>query len=380
MSNPVDTLENFKVNLNNQEVTGFVARFSVTQSIDQPLMTSVIQFTDAKYQSQQTPAGANLEITVTPTSGKTLKVNHIVEKIDKTSMAVTGKFLSGSVRGVSPEYKNLAIKRITKSYEGNPPEKIVESVLKDIGTNKKFYSGSYKTVPAQFLANRNTPLEIVGKAKKYPGTGSPLVFFEDTKGFNLKSLDELIKQPVVARLIYDHAASTNISRSMTSPNNIFDIEFEFGSFGDNLRKEQGQDTLTSPTGNQSKPGDKAPSIGPGAKSRLVSGVDQTQSNSYIRDTAEQYRARRGQDFSKQEQSLANLSARANILVTLRPDITAGSVIEVKSGGGTGFSDSNPNMSHNGKWLVSKITHICDFTDGGANPYGRSVIQCIGKIE
>jgi hypothetical protein len=379
-NNPIDTLQSVKVTLNGQEVTGFLRRLSVSQSIEQPLMTSIIQFTDARYQSQQAPAGSKIEINVTPNNGRTLKVEHIVEKLDKTSMAVTGKFLVGDIRGVSPEYKDFVTKRITKSYEGQPPEKIIESVLKEAGSKKKLTSGSYKTVPAQFLANRNTTVEVIDKAKKHPGKGSALFFWEDVQGFNLKSVDELVKQSVVAQLIYDHAAYTKAERSMTSPNNIFDMEFEFGSYGDTLKGDQGQDTLVAPSGNQFKQGDKAPSTNEGTKSRLMSGLNQTQFNNYVRDTTEQYKAKRGQDFSKQEQSLAQLTARATFLVTLRPDITAGSVIQLKTGGGTGFSDSNPEMSHNGKWLVQKITHVCDFTDGSATPYGRSIIECIGKIK
>lgn len=379
-SNPIDTLDGASVFLDGREVTGFVRRFTISQSIEQPLMTSYVEFTDIRYQSQQSPAGAKLQINVRPNNNRELKLDHIVEKIDNTSIAPTGKFLAGDVRGVPPEYKDFVVKRITKSYEGNPPEKIVESVLKDVGTKKKLFSGSYKTVPAQFLANRNSPLEVIDKSKKYPGTGSALYFYEDPNGFNLKSVDELIKQQPKAYLIYDHAASTNIARSMTSPNNIFDIQFDYGSYGDTLKENQGQDTLVNPSGNQFNPGDKAPTVGPGEKSRLMRDLDQTQTNMYIRNSTEQFRAKRGQDFSKQDQSLSKLTAKAKILVTLRTDITAGCVVEVKTGSGTGFSDSNPNMSHDGKWLVKKITHVCDFTDGAGAPYGRSIIECIGKIK
>lgn len=380
MNNPSDTLKQFKVTMNGQDVTGMLRRLSVVQSIEQPMMTSIVNFTDSKYQVQQTPVGKPITISVTPTGGnKALTVNHVVEKIDQSKVSTSGKYMVGSICGVPPEYKGAVTKRITKSYEGQTPEKIVEGVLKDMGASKKLASGTFNTVPAQFLSNRNSPFEVIEKVKKHPGTGSHTFFFENHDGYNLKSVEDLIKQSPVATLVFDHAAYTDVNRSMGSINNIFDLDINNGSFGDTLLAEQEQDTLASPENSQIKPGDKAPSAGSGVQSRLVSNLTQTEENRYIRNSIEQYDAKRGQDFSKQRQSLSKLTAAAKVLVTLRPDIVAGSVITIKSNGASGFTDANPNLSHDGKWLVKKVTHVCDFSDASGAPYGRTILECIGKI-
>ena len=380
VNNPTDTLKSVRVTMNGQDVTGMLRRLSVTQCMDQPMMTSIVSFTDSKYQVQQTSAGQPLTINIIPTIGKPLSVNHIVEKIEQSKVSVSGRYMMGGITGVPPEYKGAVTKRITKSYEGQPPEKIVESVLKDIGSSKKLNSGSYNTVPAQFLSNRNSAMEVIDKAKKYPGKGSNVFFFENHDGYVFKSIDDLVKQPSTATLIYDHAAYTDIKRSMGSIDNIFDLDFNNGSFGDTLKAELEQDTLVSPENSQQKPGDKAPSSGSGIPSRLVSNLSGTEENKYIKSSVEQYDAKRGQDFAKQRQSLSKLTAAAKVLVMLRPDIVAGSIITIKSNGASGFTDSNPSLSHDGKWLVKKVTHVCDFSDGSGAPYGRTMIECVGKIQ
>lgn len=379
-NNPTDTLKSYRFSINGKDCTGIVRRVTIHQSLTEPFMKGVFDFTDSMYIIPESSANVPFNISVSTQSGQTLNCNFVVEKYGDTQVSQSsGKYLSGSLRLISPEFGKAIQKRPVGQFNDQPSEKIVEQMVKkELESGKKLTTDKAKNVPGEFLVQKQTPTEVISKATRLNGTGEPYVFFEDKDGFNWRSLKKMSEQGSSHTFYTNHAAYTDVGAA-NDPNIIIDCVFNYGGLGDTALANKQQDTRYSVETQKQEPGSKAENYSPVA-SRYVQGVQDTKNNRELANNPEQNDKKRGDDFAKQEQYMSNLSGKMKFMVTLNPNVKPGQTINANIAAGSGMTQGNFKSSHSGKWLVKSVTHVCDFSDGSGAPYGRTIIECVGKLQ
>lgn len=379
-NNPTDTLKSYRFSMNGKDCSGLVRRLTIHQSLTEPFMKGVFDFTDSMHIISESSANVPFSVAVTTQSGQSLNCNMVVEKYMDTQVSQSsGKYLSGSLRLISPEFGKAIQKRPVGQFNDQPAEKIVEQMVKkELESGKRLTTDKAKNVAGEFLVQKQTPTEVISKATRLNGTGEPYVFFEDKDGFNWRSLKKMSEQGASHTFYTNHAAYTDVSAA-NDPNIIIDCIFNYGGMGDAALANKQQDTRYSVETQKQEPGTKAPNYSSVA-SRYVKGVQDTKNNRELANNPEQNDKKRGDDFAKQEQYMSNLSGKMKFMVTLNPNVKPGQTINANIAAGSGMTEGNYKSSHSGKWLVKSVTHVCDFSDGSGAPYGRTIIECVGKLQ
>lgn len=376
---PTDSVQQFSVMLNGQDVSGIIRTCVIKEGINDPFRRVFIEFTDTRNIVAEAQAGQKLEISIQPAQGAQIKGSFIVEKPDGIKTGSTGHYTTGHVRGVSEEIRNAASERITKPYKGMTSDQMASNIVKDhLKSKKPIKTDKGKMLPDTVLLNRHTPMEGIDKAREHGGTGSNFQFFENSKGFNFRSYEEMTKAAPTHNFVVDKTGFTNIGKA-NNPNNLYDVQTYHGDVLGMDHKAKGQDTAFNVQGGQTKKLDKAPNYS-GTASRLATGTPDSKSSKGIFGTHEQYKADRGKMWAKESQETSNFTTAIDGLLVGDGNITVGNMVNVDMGSsGIGDAKANHKSADTGNWLVHEVYHIFNSADEQSSaPYIRTKWKGVGK--
>ncbi len=378
-SQPTDSIENFKLTMNGQDVSGLVRTLVIKEGIKDPFKRCFIEFTDTRNIVAEAKAGQSVEVTIQPAQGQAIKGSFIIEKPEGIKVGSSGHSTTGQIRCVSEEIRNAASERITKPYKGMTSDKMASTIVKDhLKSKKAIKTDKGKMLPDTVLLNRNTPIEGIETARKHGGTGSQFQFFENDKGFNFRSYDEMLKGSPTHNFVVDKTGSTNIGKA-NNPNNLYEVNTSHGDVLGMDKKSEGQDTAWNPSGGQTKKLDKAPAYS-STGNRLSQGTPKATSSKPVYGTMEQYKADRGKTWAKEEQEDSKFTTAVDGLVTGDGSITVGNMVNVNMGSaGVGDSQSSTRSSDSGNWLVHEVYHVYNSGDEqNSSPYVRTKWKGVAK--
>ena len=372
---PVDCLQSVTATLNGRPILEMASRIVIAEDMGSTFPRSTIFVgRDSRFEMQEALAGQQLSISIQPSSGPALTVSHVVHSA-KPSTHPGGKGLTGVINGVSPDYPSSLQKRTKKSWKAKNADSIIKETHSEFSKYPIEVSSGMKQTSMNGMSQM--PLQTIDKAGGLSGTGSRGFYYQTQENggkAHFKTMKDLTSKGPKASFRYNAAASADES-SVSDTTAIYDLHYE-GSSISNAKQTEVQGQSYNPSFNKTGKNDKA---GQGSTTPGLGLQGGASTTSYpVINTVEQDKEKRLVDRDKQ--NLNDYSSKLRLLTMLRSDLHVGDVIYVNSGSATYFSDSAPENSATGKWLITAILHSVELGGGDtATHIGRSLINCIGKI-
>lgn len=373
---PAEGINSIKATLNGRPVLELCTRIIIAEDMNSVFpRCSLVVARDPRFEMQEMLSGQPVKITIQPSQGPTLNIDHVVHSA-KPNAHKGGKGLSGIIDSVSPDYPNVLQNRIKKSWSKKNADSIIKEIHEEFSKYPIEVSKGFKQTSMNGMSL--LPLQTITKAGDLSGAGSKGFYFQtNEEGGKAKflTLEDMTKKGPKMKFTYNTAASADAS-TLFSQTFVYDLEYQASSIS-NLKQTKAQSRAYVPSFVKTDKTDKAGS-GSSIPGLGVKATDATSAYPIL-NTIEQDKEKRMVDTD--QQNLNDYTSKLKLLVNICTQLHVGDVIEVDSGSATYFSDASPKNAASGKWLITALMHSIEPGGGpsGIN-LGRTLIHCIGKIE
>jgi hypothetical protein len=168
-----------------------------------------------------------IQLQKTTQSGQTLSRNYRVYKIGKRVVGDSNNFEVYVINFISEEFLISEQNRLSKGYQGKQIDFIITDILTNYIQTKKKINIDATLGPYDFILPNKKLFETINWLSTYAQpngqTGADMLFYENSTGYYLKSLQNLFAQPAYQTFKFD-PKNTNESDMNQKLSNALDFE------------------------------------------------------------------------------------------------------------------------------------------------------------